>query len=83
MLVVKTISGSVYEIKDNSIRRKEGDTDAPRVEGGWKPYVGLIGPEIGSPMWITWPDTVPLLEGSAPGSIPMTRTSLVVSVEEL
>lgn len=50
------------------------------VDGEWKPYES-VSIEPGKSAIITWPASVPLLEGSPSGAIPATLTSFVVAIE--
>ena len=80
-----TESGSAYEVDEDMklVRRLAGAAaPLPRqgADGEWKPYES-ISVEVGKSAIITWPASVPLLEGSPVGAIPATITSWVVSIE--
>lgn len=86
MLVVKTITGSVYHIDRENNRVRRASNSNGRVatnrqgDNEWKTYAHLSPVEIGRSLVIWWdPNTTPLLPGSL-GGAPATETSLVVEI---
>lgn len=88
MLVVYTVSNSVYEIdrEHHRIRRLGGTTQAtPRMgDNEWKEYDRLVPDPIeqGRSLVIMWGKPTPLFEGSPTNIQSMTTTSVVMSFTE-
>ena len=80
----KTISGSIYEIDQNSKRikrhyRKRSPTTR-QENGDWRTYANASEVILGKPVLIWWDNDSPVL--ALPGMSPGTLTSLVVEIFE-
>lgn len=83
IVVFETKSGSRYEVdaEAKKIRRVSGvKPPQPRQgsDGQWMPYLAISEIETGRVLVVSWPDSVPLLEGSPFGARPATITSPII-----
>ena len=85
--VITTQSGSMYQVdEDNKRVRRLVGNGSPTIrigkDGDWRSYQEITNPKVGECLIIVWSSDVPLLIGNEPG-VPLTRTSVVVSIENV